>query len=48
MYGQGGIQKSEHIERVMARKGRRSFTSRIAGAFRGGKTGEGEWEEIPR
>lgn len=48
LYGQGGIQKSEHIERIMARKGRKSFSSRVAGAFRGGKSGEGEWEEIPR
>jgi len=48
LYGQGGIQKSEHIERIMARKGRRSFTSRISGAFKGGKTNESEWEDVPR
>lgn len=48
LYGQGGIQKTEHIERIMSRRGRKSFSSRIAGAFRGGKSDESEWEDIRR
>ena len=45
LYGQGGIQKSEHIERVMSRRRKKSWGSRILGGVRGGES-EGDWEQI--
>ena len=47
LYGQTGVQRSESIEKVMARRRKHSLTSRIASAFgRGGKQEQGEWEQI--
>jgi len=47
LYGQQGVQRTEQIERIYAKSRKKSFGSRIASAFRGGKSsGEGEWEEI--
>jgi len=47
LYGQSGIQKSEHIERIMSRRNKQSIGNRITGAFRGGSK-EAEWEDAQR
>ena len=46
LYGQQGVSRSEQIERIYARRQKRSLSSRIAGAFKRDK--EPEWEEVPR
>lgn len=46
LYGQSGIQKSEHVERVMARRRNKSWTNRVTGAFGKGNKNEGNWEQI--
>jgi len=48
LYGQSGIQKTEHIERIMARRRKQSIGNRISSAFRGGSNKEGEWEDAQR
>jgi len=39
LYGQSGVQRSEQIERILTQQRKRSFGSRITGAFRGRKGG---------
>ena len=46
LYGQQGVQRSEQIERIYARRQKRSLSSRISGAFR--RKSEPEWEEVSR
>jgi len=50
LYGQSGVQRSEQIERIYARRQRKSLSGRISSAFRrggGNQSGE-QWEEVPR
>jgi len=48
LYGQG-VQRTEQIERIFARRQRRSLSGRLSSAFRRKKESEeSEWEEIPR
>jgi hypothetical protein len=46
LYGQQGVQRHEQIERIYARRQKRSLSGRISGAFRKDSS-EGEWEEQP-
>ena len=50
LYGQQGIQRSEHIEKVMSnQRQKKSFGSKVANMFGGKKKEEKpNWEEIPR
>lgn len=48
LYGQG-VQRTEQIERIFARRQKRSLSGRLSSAFRRKKESEeSEWEEIPR
>ena len=49
LYGQSGVQRSEQIERIYARRQKKTLSSRVSGAFRrGGKESGEQWEEVPR
>lgn len=52
LYGQSGVARSEAIERIYARRQRKSLSNRISSAFGRGNRGEQssnqDWEEVPR
>ena len=44
LYGQRGVEKREEIQRILARKRKKTITGKIRGAFGGEK--EEQWEEV--
>lgn len=46
LYGQRGVEKREEVQRVLARKRKKSFAGKVKSAFGRGNEKQERWEEI--